>query len=92
MINAVSSANAILAVLDVGAVATRAFERSSEATDALERGELDRIILLGTDGNMIITRAGPLALCVVLLKPQAKVGIASFEAARISHQLADVVG
>ena len=77
---------------DVGAVATRAFELSSQATEALERGDLSRLILLGSKGNMVITRAGHLALCVVLLKPQAKIGIASFEAERISRQIAEIVG
>jgi hypothetical protein len=76
---------------DVGAVATRAFELSSRATEALDQGGLDRLILLGSRGNMVITRAGRLALCVVLLKPQAKIGIASFEAERISRQIAEVV-
>lgn len=77
---------------DVGAVATRAFELSGQATESLDRGELERLILLGSNGNMIIMRAGPSALCVVLLKPNAKIGIASFEASRISEQVAQVLG
>ena len=76
---------------DAGAVATRAFELSDEATEALEQGGLRRLILVGSDGNVIITQAGPHALCVVLLKPEAKVGIASFEAARISVEIARVL-
>jgi predicted regulator of Ras-like GTPase activity (Roadblock/LC7/MglB family) len=70
--------------LDVGAVATRAFELSNRATETLDRGDLSRLVMLGSKGNMVITRAGPHALCVVLLKPDAKIGIASFEASRIS--------
>ena len=77
---------------DVGAVATRAFELSDQATGSLERGDLERLILLGSEGNMIIMRAGPSALCVVMLKPNAKIGIASFEAGRISKQMAEVLG
>jgi len=77
---------------DVGAVATRAFELSDQATESLERGDLKRLILLGSEGNVIITEAGPHALCVVLLKPEAKIGVASFEAARISEQIAQVLG
>jgi len=76
---------------DVGAVATRAFELSSRATESLSRGDLQRLILLGSSGNVVITRAGPNALCVVLLKPEAKIGIASFEASRISEQIAEVL-
>jgi len=76
---------------DVGAVATRAFELSGQATQALDRGSLDRLILVGSEGNMIITRAGPHALCVVLLRAEAKLGIASFEANRISDQIAEVL-
>jgi predicted regulator of Ras-like GTPase activity (Roadblock/LC7/MglB family) len=76
---------------DVGAVATRAFELSDRAVGSLDRGNLERLILLGSEGNMIITQAGPSALCVVLLKPSAKIGIASFEAARISAQIAQVL-
>jgi len=78
--------------VDVGAVATRAFELSDRTSEMLGRGDLDRLILLGSKGNMIITRAGSYALCVVLLKPQAKIGIASFESARISREIAQVVG
>ena len=76
---------------DVGAVATRAFELSNQATGSLERGDLERLILLGSKGNMIIMRAGPSALCVVMLKPNAKIGIASFEAARISKRVAQLL-
>jgi predicted regulator of Ras-like GTPase activity (Roadblock/LC7/MglB family) len=77
--------------LDVGAVATRAFELSNRATETLDRGDLSRLIMLGSKGNMAITRAGLHALCVVLLKPEAKVGIASFEASRISDEMARVL-
>lgn len=76
---------------DVGAIATRAFALSGETTGILQRGDLSKLILLGSDGNMVITRAGPDALCVVLLKPHAKIGIASFEAERISQRIADVL-
>jgi predicted regulator of Ras-like GTPase activity (Roadblock/LC7/MglB family) len=76
---------------DVGAVATRAYELSNRTTETLDRGELERLIMLGSNGNMVITRAGPHALCVVLLKPQAKVGIASYEASRISAEIAQVL-
>jgi predicted regulator of Ras-like GTPase activity (Roadblock/LC7/MglB family) len=77
---------------DIGAVACRAFAQSGEATRMLERGELDRLILAGVNGNMIITRAGENALCVALLKPDAKLGVASFEAKRISQEIAKVLG
>lgn len=77
--------------LDVGAVATRAYELSNQATETLDRGDLIRLIMLGTKGNMVITRAGPHALCVVLLRPDAKVGIASFETTRISTEVARVL-
>jgi predicted regulator of Ras-like GTPase activity (Roadblock/LC7/MglB family) len=77
---------------DVGAVATRAFGLRGETTMMLARGDLTKLILLGREGNMVITRAGPEALCVVLLRPHAKIGIASFEAERISQQIAAVLG
>jgi predicted regulator of Ras-like GTPase activity (Roadblock/LC7/MglB family) len=77
---------------DIGAVACRAFAQSGEATRMLERGDLDRLILAGSHGNMIITRAGENALCVALLKPEAKLGVASFEAKRISQEIAKVLG
>jgi predicted regulator of Ras-like GTPase activity (Roadblock/LC7/MglB family) len=76
---------------DVGAVACRAFEQSEHATAMLERGNLGRIILAGSKGNMIITRAGDSALCVVLLHAEAKLGVASFAAARIGQRLGDLL-
>jgi predicted regulator of Ras-like GTPase activity (Roadblock/LC7/MglB family) len=76
---------------DVGAVATRAFELSRQAARTLDRGDLERLIMLGSRGNMVIVRAGPHALCVILLGPQAKIGIASFEAVRVSKQLARIL-
>jgi len=76
---------------DVGAVATRAFELSNRATETLDRGDLERLIMLGSEGNMVITRAGLHARCVVLLRPEAKIGVASFEASRISDQIARVL-
>jgi predicted regulator of Ras-like GTPase activity (Roadblock/LC7/MglB family) len=72
---------------DIAAVACRAFQQSSRATGLLGQGELDRMILACARGNVIVTRAGPDALCAVLLHPQAKLGIASFEAARISQRI-----
>jgi len=77
---------------DVGAVATRAFNLSGETARMLERGDLSKLILHGALGNMVITHAGEHALCVALLKPNAKIGIASFEAERISQQIAQVLG
>ena len=77
---------------DIGAVACRAFSQSAQATELLERGNLDRLILAGSSGNMTITRAGENSLCVTLLKPEAKLGVASFEAKRISGEVAKVLG
>ena len=77
---------------DIGAVACRAFSQGDQATGLLERGELERLILVGSRGNMIITRAGHDSLCVALLKPEAKLGAASFEAVRISRVVAEVLG
>jgi predicted regulator of Ras-like GTPase activity (Roadblock/LC7/MglB family) len=77
---------------DIGAVACRAFEQSDQAMAMLEQGELDRMILASSGGNVIITRAGQTALCVVLLHQEAKLGVASFEAMRISQQIADLLG
>ena len=77
---------------DIGAVACRAFSQSEQATKLLERGGLDRLILVGSSGNMIITRAGQDSLCVALLKPEAKLGVASFEAVRISREVSNVLG
>ena len=77
---------------DIGAVACRAFEQSGRAIARLEQGELDRMILSSSHGNVIITRSGEDALCVVLLHPEAKLGVASFEAVRISQQLAGLLG
>jgi predicted regulator of Ras-like GTPase activity (Roadblock/LC7/MglB family) len=50
------------------------------------------MILSSSHGNVIITRSGEDALCVVLLRPEAKLGVASFEAVRISQQLAGLLG
>lgn len=77
---------------DVGAVATRAFSLSGETTRMLARGNLSKVILHGAAGNMVITQAGEHALCVALLRPTAKIGIASFEAERISQQIAAELG
>jgi predicted regulator of Ras-like GTPase activity (Roadblock/LC7/MglB family) len=76
---------------DIGAVACRAFEQSGQATAMLEQGELDRMILASSRGNVIITQAGQDALCVVLLHPDAKLGVAAVEAARISQQIAGLL-
>ena len=77
--------------LDVGAVAARAFALSAHAGEMLERGDLERLILLGSHGNLVIARAGRHALCVAMLKPQAKIGVASFEAVRIGRAVAGLL-
>ncbi len=82
----------VLEDADIGAVACRAYEQGRETTRLLERGDLDRLILAGERGNMVITRAGEDSLCVALLRPDAKLGVASFEAKRISCKVAEVLG
>jgi predicted regulator of Ras-like GTPase activity (Roadblock/LC7/MglB family) len=72
-------------------VACRAFEQSELAMDMVGRGGLERLILVGSEGNMIITRAGGDALCVALLRPEAKLGTASYQAVHISQQIEDVL-
>jgi predicted regulator of Ras-like GTPase activity (Roadblock/LC7/MglB family) len=49
------------------------------------------LILQGSKGNMVITRAGSEALCVALLKQEAKIGVAAFGATRISSEIAKVL-
>lgn len=82
----------VLEDADIGAVACRAYEQGRQTTHLLERGDLDRLILAGVHGNMIITRAGEDSLCVTLLKPEAKLGVASHETKRISRRVAEVLG
>jgi predicted regulator of Ras-like GTPase activity (Roadblock/LC7/MglB family) len=77
---------------DIGAVACRAFAQSGQATSMLDQGDLDRMILASSHGNVIITRAGEGALCVVMLHPEAKLGVASVGAMRISQQIAELLG
>jgi predicted regulator of Ras-like GTPase activity (Roadblock/LC7/MglB family) len=77
--------------LDVGAVAARAFAMSVQTGEMLRRGELERLILLGSEGNVVIARAGQHALCVAMLRTQAKIGVASLEAVRIGRAVADLL-
>lgn len=76
---------------DVGAIAARAFELSEQASEGVGRGDLQRLIMTGSAGNMVIVRAGPHALCVALLNAEAKVGLASYEAWRVGRAIAEVL-
>lgn len=74
-----------------GAVAAGLLSLSGRSVAQLSRGDLLQTLVQGSNGNLIITQAGPHAALLALADPAINLGLAFLEARESAQALADLV-
>ena len=57
----------------------------------LARGEIDRILLDGTEGGIVVVPAGPEAALAAMVGKDAKLGLVMYEVRRTAHEVYKVL-
>ncbi|WP_226858521.1 roadblock/LC7 domain-containing protein [Diaphorobacter aerolatus] len=74
-----------------GAMCASLLALSARAASEAQRGDLRQIILDGTLGPMLLTRAGGLGALAVATSPQANLGKVMLDTRRTAHDLSQLV-
>lgn len=75
----------------VGAMAAALLSLGDRAVGELSRGKLQRVLLQGDAGYVIMAASGTEAVLTVLAKPQAKLGLIFLDMKRATESLAKLV-
>lgn len=75
----------------VGAMSAAALSLGDRATRELSRGTLQRVLLQGDRGYVIMSASGPEAVLTVLAKPNAKLGLIFLDMKRAADSLAKLI-
>ncbi len=74
-----------------GAMCASLLALSARAAGEAQRGELRQIILDGTQGPMLLTRAGALGVLAVASNPQGNLGKVMLDTRRTAQELSNLV-
>jgi hypothetical protein len=75
----------------VGAMSAALLSLGDRATKELVRGTLQRVLLQGERGYVIMSASGPEAVLTVLAKPNAKLGLIFLDMKRAAESLAKLI-
>jgi predicted regulator of Ras-like GTPase activity (Roadblock/LC7/MglB family) len=75
----------------VAAMAASIIALGERVLGRLARGEIDRILLDGTEGGIIVVPAGKEAALAVMVSKDAKLGLVMFEVRRAADQVTKVL-
>lgn len=75
----------------VGAMTAAMLSLGERTADELGRGDLERVMVKGSKGYVLMLHAGDDAVLSVLARPQAKLGLIFLDARRAAENLAKVV-
>ncbi len=75
----------------VGAIAAGLLSLSGRSVGQLARGELQQTVIQGTEGNIIITYAGPNAVLIALADKNINLGMAFLEARESAQKIAELL-
>lgn len=75
----------------VGAMSAALLALGDRAARELARGSLDRVLLLGEKGYVIMNACGSEAVLTVLAKPNAKLGLVFLDIKRATAELAKLL-
>ena len=75
----------------VGAVSAGVFSLGERSISQLERGEFNQILAQGTQGNVIVTDAGPKAAFVALTTQNTNLGMIFFEAREGAERITQIL-
>lgn len=75
----------------VAALAAEIIAQSRRAFGQLAQGAVNRILIDGESGSMIVVPAGDHAALAVMIDTQAKLGLAMFQVARVAEYIGELV-
>src|SRR5512136_354560 len=75
----------------IAAMAAAIIALGERVLGRLARGELDRILLDGTEGGIIVVSAGPEAALAAMVNKDAKLGLVMYELQRSSREVYKVL-
>ncbi|MBL7489455.1 roadblock/LC7 domain-containing protein [Frankia sp. AgB1.9] len=75
----------------VAAMSAAILALGSQASMELTRGALDQILIRGQRGHVLLTRAGPETVLVVVTRPDAQLGTTFLDVRRGAEALAEAV-
>ncbi len=75
----------------VGAMSAALLSLGDRAAKELARSSLEQVLIKGDKGSILMTYAGKDALLVVLVKPQAKLGLILLDVKRAAEAVSTVI-
>lgn len=75
----------------VGAMSAALLSLGERTARELSRGALERVLIQGEDGYVIMTSAGDEAVLTVLAKPNAKLGLIFLDIKRAARALSQII-
>ncbi|WP_182405104.1 roadblock/LC7 domain-containing protein [Psychrobacter sp. GP33] len=75
----------------VGAMSAALLSLGDRAGQELARGSIDRIMIQGEKGSVIMTSSGDEAVLTIMTKPNAKLGLVFLDIKRASEALAKLI-
>jgi hypothetical protein len=75
----------------VAAMGAAMLALGGQATAELDRGDLDQVLIRGSRGHVLLTRAGPTTVLVVVTRPDARLGSTFLDVRRGAEALARAV-
>ncbi len=76
----------------IAALAAEIIAQSRRAFGELAQGAVNRVLIEGQAGSMIVVPAGTQAALAVMVAPDIKLGLAMYQIARIAAQLGELLG
>lgn len=75
----------------IGAMSAALLSLGERTAHELARGALERVLVQGEDGYVIMTSAGPEAVLTVLAKSNAKLGLVFLDIKRAARALSQII-
>lgn len=75
----------------VAAMSASLIALSNRVLSRLERGEISRLLIDGTEGSMIVVLAGPDAAITTMVKQGAKLGVVMLALRRTAEQVKNIL-
>lgn len=75
----------------VGAMSAALLSLGDRTAQELSRGELEQVLVRGSNGFVLMTYAGPEAVLTVLTRPNAKLGLVFLDVKRAAEQIAKLL-
>ena len=75
----------------VGAMSAAVLNIGNRSVNELERGELDKVIISGSKGDIVLCGVGSTAVLSVITNPDSNLGLVLLEMRRASQKIQDIL-